>query len=116
MVHGVGAITTVVSGYHMSVGRPKRFSKSWNSVIKRIYVTEGMLVEFRNLKNFKGIDSDHSALRYLLDDYQVQVQESLESTTTSNCMPRRATGIAPTCLTPLSSRAPCGQDFSNSIV
>ena len=39
----------------------------------------------------------------------------MESPTTSNCMPRQATGIAPTCSTPLSSRAPCGQDFSNSI-
>ena len=67
MVHGVGAITTVVSGYHTSVGRPKRFSKSWNSVMKRIYVTEGTLVEFRNLRNSKGINSDDSALRYLLD-------------------------------------------------
>ena len=86
--------------------------------MKRIYVTEGMLVQFRNLKNSKGIDSDDSALRYRLDDYrvQVQVQESLESPTTLNCMPRRATGITPTCSMPLSRRTLCDQDFSNSIV
>ena len=116
MAHAVGAITTVASGYHTSVGRPKRLSKSWNSVMKRIYVTEGTLIQFHNLKNSKGIDSDDSALRYLLDYYRVQVQESLESPTTSNCMPRHATGIAPTCSTSLSSRTPCRQDFSNSIV
>ena len=87
MAHGVGAITTIASGYHTSVGRPKRFSKSWNSVMKRIYVTERTLVEFCNLKNSKIIDSDDSDLRYLLDYYRLQVQESLESPTTSNCMP-----------------------------
>ena len=54
MVHGVGAITTIVSGYHMSAGRLKRFSKSWNSVMKRIYVTEGMLVKFRNRKTLEA--------------------------------------------------------------
>ena len=70
MAHGVGTITTIASGYHMSVGRSKRFFKSWNSIMKRIYVTEGTLVEFHNLTNSKGIDSDDSALHYLLDYYR----------------------------------------------
>ena len=67
MAHRVATTMTVASSYNTNVGRPKRYSQSWNSVMKRIYITEGTLVEFCNLKNSKNINSDDLGLRYLLD-------------------------------------------------
>lgn len=96
------------SGYNIRVGRPKRFSQPWKSIIKRIYIAEGTLLEFRELKNAKGIDSDDSALAYLLDYYRTQarsqVQGSFDSPISMHFIPYRAPGSAPVHSTPLSSR------------
>ena len=52
------------SAYKTSVGQPKRFLQSWSSVMKRIYVMEEVLLEFRDLKNSGSLASDDSTLHY----------------------------------------------------
>ena len=72
----------VASAYRSSVGRPKKFCQPWNVVMKRIYITEGRLQDFRCLKKAKGIASDDATLHYLLEGYRLS--ERLDS---SNVLP-----------------------------
>ena len=66
MVKGASTTTTAASAYKAGVGRPKKFSQSWSSVMKRIYVTEEVFLEFHDLKNSSSFASDDSTLHYLL--------------------------------------------------
>ena len=72
----------VASAYRLSVGRPKKFSQSWNIVMKRIYITEGMPQDFHCLKKVKGMASDDAALHYLLEGCRL-----LECLDSSNVLP-----------------------------
>lgn len=109
MAEGTSAAAMATSAYRTSVGRPKRFSQSWNSVMKRIYVTEEVLLEFRDLKNSGGFASDDLTLRYLLSHHRLQVQECLDMPIASNFTPTResasAPSLVPMCSTPSSGRA-----------
>ena len=72
----------VASDYRSSVGRPKKFSQSWNIVMKRICITEGTLQDFGCLKKAKGMACDDATLHYLLEVYRLS--ERLDS---SNVLP-----------------------------
>ena len=69
----------VASAYRSSVGRPKKFSQQWNIVMKRIYITEGKLQDFRCLKKAKGLASNDTTLHYLLESYQLDSSNVLPS-------------------------------------
>ena len=52
MADEVFTTATTTSVYKTSVGQPKKFSQSWRSVMKRIYVSEEVLLELNELKNW----------------------------------------------------------------
>ena len=64
MVKEASTTATATSAYKTYIGRPKRFSQSWSSVMKRIYVTKKVLLELFDMKNFGSFASDDSTLRY----------------------------------------------------
>ena len=56
----------VVSAYKSTRGRPKRFSQSWNTMMKSIYISEKSWIDFRQLKEANGFSSDDSTMQYIL--------------------------------------------------
>ena len=69
MAEGASTTAMAASAYKTSVGQLKRFSQSWSSIMKRIYVTEEVLLEFRDMKNSGSFASDDSSLHYLLSHH-----------------------------------------------
>ena len=57
--------------------------------MKRIYVSEEVLLELRELKKSVNFDSDDSAIRYLLSHHKSQEQECLENPIVSYFTPIR---------------------------
>jgi len=62
MAEGLFSTATAPSVYRTTVGWPKRFSQPWNFIMKRIYVSEEALLQFRDLKKLGSFASDDSAL------------------------------------------------------
>jgi len=71
MVEGLSSTTTAPFAYRMTVGWSKRFSQPWDSVMKRIYVSEETLLWFHDLKKSGSFASDDSALHYLLSHHRL---------------------------------------------
>jgi len=61
------AVPREVSAYKSTRGRPKKFIQPWNTMMKRIYISEKSWVEFRQLKEANGFSSDDATLQYLLE-------------------------------------------------
>ena len=68
----------LVSAYKSTRGRPKKFPQPWNSVMKRIYISEDSWVAFCELKVIGGFSSDGSTLQFLLQKHKVAEEQSLE--------------------------------------
>jgi len=79
MAEGPSASGTTGSAYRTTVGRPKRFSQRWASVMKRIYVSEGTLLELREFKKSSDFTSDESAIQYLLNQHKFRTKECTDS-------------------------------------
>ena len=58
--------------------------------MKRIYVSDEVLLELRELKKSGSFDSDNSAIHYLLSHHKSQEQERLENPIVSHFTPTRA--------------------------
>ena len=61
-----------VSAYKSTRGRPKKFSRPWNSVMKRIYISEESWMDFRKLKVTGKFSSDNDTLQFLLQKYKAR--------------------------------------------
>ena len=68
----------LVSANKSTRGFPKKFPQPWNSVMKRIYISEDSWVAFRELKVISGFSSDDSTLQFLLQKHKVAEEQSLE--------------------------------------
>ena len=68
----------LVSAYKSTRGRPKKFPRPWNSVMKRIYISEDSWMAFRELKVTGGFSSDDVTLQFLLQKHKVAEEQSLQ--------------------------------------
>ena len=62
-----GPFQALVLARRSHVGRPKKFSQPWSSVMKRVYITAETCVKFRQVKKANGFASDECTLQYLLN-------------------------------------------------
>jgi len=79
MDEGLPASSTTSSAYRTTVGWPKRFSQPWTSIMKRIYVSEGTLLELCEFKKSSDFTSDESDIQYLLNQHRLRTQECMDS-------------------------------------
>ena len=54
----------LIPAYKSTHGRPKKFSRSWNSVMKRIYISEESWMDFCKLKVTGKFSSDDDTLQF----------------------------------------------------
>ena len=69
--------------------------------MKRIYVSEGTLLELCEFKKSSDFASDESAIQYLLSQHKLQAQECLDSPS-GGVSSFTWTRLAPMCSTPVS--------------
>ena len=60
-----GPSKALVLARRSHVGRPKKFSQPWSSVMKRVYIMAETCVKLRQVKKTNGFASDECTLQYL---------------------------------------------------
>ena len=88
-----------VSVYKSTRGHPKKFSRPWNSVMKRIYISEDSWMDFRKLKVTGKFSSDNDTLQFLLRKHKALEEQSLECDLSCSNSPVASASlpIAPVC-------------------
>ena len=63
--------TALVFAYKSTRGQPKKFQQPWNTMMKRIYISEKSWMDFRKLKETNRFDSDGITMQYLLERHNL---------------------------------------------